>query len=677
MTVRKKFRIGGGEPDGSSYSAAERSRFPRGADVPTVPLPLGSIKPRGWLKEQISLAAGGMTGKLGDISDFLKSDNGWLCPEYTTEDLRRDTGRADEPYFRSAWEEQAYWLRGAFRLAVMSDCEALYDTCIKYINTLINSAEPDGWFGPQVLKNAEPERGVFCDIWPHMVIGDLLFDYYEYTSDRRALRLLLDFCRFCMNLPDDQFISGGWKNWQGVIQYQRCGDMIPLLSRLYALTGDESLPKLAGRFYKVYLSQEGDEADNINAHVVNFAQRFRYSASYWKFSRDEADILKSERLYDEHIRRWGQMPGGVYAADERTREGKHDPRQGFETCAMAEIVNSFMVMSCVTGDPLYSDRIEDVIFNSAPAAFTPDHNALHYLTAPNQLTLDAETHDYTNQRMQTRYTAFGYRCCQHNAGMLWPSFVNTAFLHSEAPDGTGHDLTAWSYCPCELETNVDSHPVRIVEETDYPFENTVRFKVTSDGAIFAVYFRIPDWSDGLEININGKDWSAEGQGNLLEVLRAWKDDEVLIRFRPKIRLRHFPQNGDCVCVDCGPLTYSLALEEEWIEADRHIDKAGNEWSDWDVMTKTPYAYALNLSKPITVENKKPAGSLPFTTDGAPITLKAWGRPIEWGMSIKNTIDPVPQSPVHVPDGEDVPLLLRPMGCQRVRLSCFPWFRSDE
>ena len=120
-----------------------------------------------------------MTGKLGDISDFLKDDNGWLRPEYTTDDLRRDTGRPDEPYFRSAWEEQAYWLRSAFRLAVLSDSEELFDTCIKYINILIPPSLTDG-----SASGAEKRRtgtGVFATLAAYGD-SDLLFDYYEYTS---------------------------------------------------------------------------------------------------------------------------------------------------------------------------------------------------------------------------------------------------------------------------------------------------------------------------------------------------------------------------------------------------------------------------------------------------------------------------------------------------------------
>jgi len=73
---------------------------------------------------------------------------------------------------------------------------------------------------------------------------------------------------------------------------------------------------------------------------------------------------------------WGQQPGGIQAADEQIREGKTDPRQGFETCAIVELAKSFHILSEITGDAIYADRCEDILFNSFPAAQTPDLKGL-------------------------------------------------------------------------------------------------------------------------------------------------------------------------------------------------------------------------------------------------------------------------------------------------------------
>ena len=45
---------------------------------PLVKLPIGSIEPKGWLLGQLRLMRGGFTGRLAEISRFLKDDSGWI-----------------------------------------------------------------------------------------------------------------------------------------------------------------------------------------------------------------------------------------------------------------------------------------------------------------------------------------------------------------------------------------------------------------------------------------------------------------------------------------------------------------------------------------------------------------------------------------------------------------------
>src|SRR2546421_6725119 len=63
-----------------------------------IKLPVTSIAPKGWLRHQLDLMRDGMTGRLAEISPWLKFDgNAWT-------DSR---GRG-----HSGWEEMPYWLKG-------------------------------------------------------------------------------------------------------------------------------------------------------------------------------------------------------------------------------------------------------------------------------------------------------------------------------------------------------------------------------------------------------------------------------------------------------------------------------------------------------------------------------------------------------------------------------------
>ena len=77
------------------------NRAPLSAN-PIVKLPLGSVRPTGWLRHQLDLMTDGMTGRLDEVSHFVADDNGWLGGD------------------KEGWEEQAYWFRGFYAMAVLA-----------------------------------------------------------------------------------------------------------------------------------------------------------------------------------------------------------------------------------------------------------------------------------------------------------------------------------------------------------------------------------------------------------------------------------------------------------------------------------------------------------------------------------------------------------------------------
>ena len=48
---------------------------------------------------------------------------------------------------------------------------------------------------------------------------------------------------------------------------------------------------------------------------------------------------------------FGQVPGGMFGADENARLAYIDPRQGTETCGFVEQMASDEIMLRMTGDP--------------------------------------------------------------------------------------------------------------------------------------------------------------------------------------------------------------------------------------------------------------------------------------------------------------------------------------
>lgn len=48
------------------------------ATTPYMELPLGSIQPAGWLKDQLEIQRNGLTGHLDEFWSYVGPDNGWL-----------------------------------------------------------------------------------------------------------------------------------------------------------------------------------------------------------------------------------------------------------------------------------------------------------------------------------------------------------------------------------------------------------------------------------------------------------------------------------------------------------------------------------------------------------------------------------------------------------------------
>src|SRR5690606_31037306 len=152
-----------------------------------------------------------------------------------------------------------------------------------------------------------------------------------------------------------------------------------------------------------------------NWHNVNVAQSFREPATYYMLSRDSSDLKATYRDFFLIRDIYGQVPGGMFGADETAREGYTGARLGVETCGMVEQMASDQLLVRFTGDPFWADNCEDVAFNTYPAAVMPDFKSLRYITSPNMVVSDDQNHSpgIENNGPFLMMNPFSSRCCQH------------------------------------------------------------------------------------------------------------------------------------------------------------------------------------------------------------------------------------------------------------------------
>lgn len=634
--------------------------------APLLKLPVGEVQPKGWLRKYLELQKEGLNGKLGTVSAWLdKHNNQWL-------DDHGDHG----------WEEVPYWLRGYCSLAYILDDEEMKKEAQVWFDAVLSNLKDDGFLGPRNYENGNPE------VWAQMVMLWALQTYYESSGDEKVLDAMTDYFKWEMTVPDTQFLKGLW-------QEKRGGDNLWSVLWLYNRTGDETVLPLIEKLHK-NTSDWTQAATLPNWHGVNVAQGFREPATYYMYTGDEAMLQATYNNFNIMRERYGQVPGGMYGADENARAGYFDPRQGAETCAIVEQMASDEILMGITGDPFWADHCENVALNTFTAAMTTDMKALRYITSPNMAISDEKLHGPSidnNLRGMLSMSPFSSRCCQHNHGMGWPYYAEHLVMAT-----TDNGLATMLYAASETTAKVaDGKSVKLTETTNYPFDETVKLTVGTDGAVtFPLYLRVPAWAAGSSVSVNGEPQAiAEAAGKYIRLERQWSDGDVVELTLPMtVSSQVWQQNKASVSVNYGPLTLSLKIDEnfeqhdsrdkDFVQDDSHW-QAGVDASLWPCYVLKPesaWNYALkvdkdNLPLQFSVTKKAwPADDFPFTLESVPFEFTATGVQIpSWGYDETGMTDLLPTK--FAPRStEETKLTLVPMGAARLRISAFPREKAE-
>ncbi len=625
-----------------------------------IKLPVGSVTAEGWLRRCLELQADGVTGHLEELSPWLEKDgNAWLSPD----------GQG-----KWGWEEVPYWLKGYGDIGYLLGDQRMIAESRIWLEGAINSQRADGNFGPVRIFEDDGSQ----DFWANMPMLFCLQSYYEYTGDQRVIDLMTRYFKYQMTVPDDKLLTHYW-------QHMRGGDNLFSIYWLYNRTGDAFLLDLARRIHDN--TADWTKKNTLpNWHNVNIAQAFGEPATYWLQSKNAGDLQAAYDNFDTIRRLYGQVPGGMFGGDENCRVGFDDPRQAIETCGMVEQMLSNETLLTITGDPFWAAHTEEVAFNSLPAAFTPDFRGLRYLTSPNLVVSDSISHSpgFDNGGPMLTMNPLSHRCCQHNHSHGWAYMAE--HLWTATPDN-GACAAIYSASRAKIKVG-DGAEVEIIEDTRYPFEETIRFALrTSREVAFPLYLRIPDWTSRATVKVNGRASSAALKAGYARIDRTWRDgDTVTLHLPMHLSVKRWDKNHNAASVSYGPMTFSLEIGEAYRKVDGRTaalrdarwreDVDTEKWPAFEIHPTTPWNYGLVLTGDVNqdfrIERREwPTDDFPFTLEASPIRLLAKGRRIEhWTLDQYGLCATLQDSPVRTNEPvEEITLV--PMGAARLRISAFP------
>jgi hypothetical protein len=527
------------------------------------PLPLGEVKPSGWLLDWCRAADNGITGHADELDPLFK--NGWLTDPKTN--MARELMQPGDKPKGYVLEQSAYWIDGAVRLGHLLDDQALLAKCQVRFDAILKRVEAGQ--PPMNLNQDMWQKGEKWAHWPMAVMGRAMIAQFSATGDPRYLRALEKiYANYCSHNIDQKTFS--------LIQHDgRQLENIEVMFEAYRLGGnvqlrDEAIAALQSQSNEITERLAWHEADIVAGkidkqfygikygHGVTLNESSKLPAIGYLYTGNPDWLRFSEASYED-MEKNEMLPYGVTSAHEQL--GGVGPFSATELCNTIDYAWSNIWLLRITGNPDYGDRVERDFFNAAPGGISPDFTRHVYMIYPNRID---RLHPEQPLQKPGRYTHPEFApkqfplCCTGNLSRELPNYVMHLWMSSS--DG---GLAATLYGPSETKTTVAGVKVALSTKTDYPFADTIAISVSPEQPVaFPLHLRVPAWCAKPVLAINGEPQTPEIEKGFILVKRTWKTGDMV-----QLTLSREPVVLAGVCVDqrpyasvfYGPLLFALQI----------------------------------------------------------------------------------------------------------------------
>lgn len=648
----------------------------RSVDKNLKKLPLGAIRPQGWLLQEMKHMST-LQKRLGALQGLVR--NG----EWTSgENLPR-------------------YVRGLVLLAAALDDKSLKDKLASFILPILNSSNEGGDFGPRGQRSTTPRTEAV----------KALLSYYELTGDERILPFLKKYFKNRFNTYD---VSGYWFNSRA-----RLLEEIPALEAVYRDTDLEWLQDLgeklrdssndwfkqAAKFrYKMpyyrYISSSalrrvnklvqayakpGEETPAklkpltpemiekqwkrpahqkaIETDGVNLAKAIKYPATYGRFVGDD-DLKNLSLKLIASVMRYHGTPAGMFCCD--THISGSSPIRGIDVQASVEMIESLIEVVKETGDYSCVDLLERITYNVIGAACFEDCSAVQDLLLINEVDSSNDLKLPYSENIEHGNAYVNKKLSRGAIAVLsaFPLYMQAACMIKD------DELNFLTYTPCTMDIQIAGSKLTLSEKTGYPFRNTVVFKVEqADGEPeVKINFRVPK-NTQMQL-ISGGQVVASGSKQITVKCVLKTGSTFMLKLDIPLVAEENADGSYSLFKGNVLMSLKLPYEAKVHAEDRRIIslRATKKWNVAPVVARKSYGGARSL-----YEHEKTGinefGEYPFSFEEPPFELKVRSKNVvNWDYNVNGLIQ-FPKSPVFSEESLERPYI--PFGCSLLHVAQFP------
>ncbi|NVO19917.1 MAG: glycoside hydrolase family 127 protein [Bacteroidetes bacterium] len=581
-------------------------------------IPFGSIKPSGWLKEQMQKDMAGFVGNLDQLVPELISDpiyaEGRLQKHSRAKDLgnnKEGDAEGDEQYKWWNSETQSNWWDGYIRNTLLLDDPSSRGKVKEHISKVLESQDKDGYLGiydKETRYNFTSENG---ELWSKTTLLRGLLAYYEATGNEQVWDAIVKAVDNVMdNYPinkSNPFYAG--KEFAGGVAHGLT--FTDVLDRLYQLTGDRKYWDYATFLYLNYSRNFSCEKDIQLASIFNPDYKLQGHGAHTyehlrpllvaAFATGSDSLKKAVEIYLSRIRNTTTVTGGAIGDEWIAGREADATNTGYEYCSLQELLDSYSSLLQKTGNAEFADEIETIFYNAAQGSRNPDHSCIAYLKTDNSYEmLGTRNGEVEPDRNQTRYKYSPAHqdvavCCNPNAGRISSYFLQSSWMLEGE-----NTLVATLLAPNILETKIKGVNIKIEDETTYPYDNHCVFRIHLDSPMhLKLKIRKPGWA----ISVHTKEAYQLVDGYLLIERTFAPDDRVDLEFMTNVEVKENPNHEKSFAY--GALVYAKPIAA--------TEKKGRQYapgfSDYFYSPENNSRYTFTDQGKVTFKNGKITTSL--------------------------------------------------------------------